>query len=130
MDITLQTGIRFLSGRVEKEKQLTKTIEFPTVNVKVATELLPTEGVYGVYIYRGNRQYVGVMHVGKHETIELHILDCQESIFDEILVIEILFPIRKETELSNLSTLTEQLKKDVVFVKKAVKQIQNCNVAI
>lgn len=138
MTITLQKGIRFLSGKVKKGKQLGRKIGFPTANLEVPLESLPPHGVYGVYVYRGNQQYLGIMNVGKrptiqdenHETIEVYILKFNESIYDETLVIEILFRIRNERKFSNLKELSKQLKKDVEFTKKAIHEIQKLSIAL
>lgn len=138
MAITLQTGARFMSGRVEQGKQLGRTIGFPTANLTIVPELLPAQGVYGVYVYRGYRQYLGVMNIGsrptfrdgEHQTIEVHILDFDAFIYGETLVIEVLFPIRKERKFSSLATLTAQLQKDVDFARAAFNEIQTHYVAI
>ena len=138
MTITLKTGARFMSGCVEQGKQLGRTIGFPTANLTVVSEILPAQGVYGVYVYRGGRQHLGVMNIGhrptfqdgEHQTIEVHILDFDESIYGEILVIEVLFPIRTERKFSSLVALTAQLQKDVVFARTAFNEIQTHNVAI
>ena len=138
MAITLQTGKRFMSGCVEQGKQLGRTIGFPTANLTIVSEVLPVQGVYGVYIYRGRNQYLGVMNIGhrptfqdgEHQTIEVHILDFNEFIYGEMLVIEVLFPIRMERKFSSLATLTAQLKKDVAFARTVFNEIQAHNVAI
>jgi riboflavin kinase len=125
--ITLQTGVRFMSGRVEQGKQVGRTLGFPTANLKISSEFLPIPGVYGVYVYRGYRQYLGVMNIGyrptfkdgDHQTIEVHLLDFDESIYGELLVIEVLFPIRKERKFSNLVDLISQLQKDEEFARTA-----------
>ena len=49
---------------------------------------------------------------GDHQTIEVHLLDFDESIYGEILAIEVLFPIRKERKFSDLVDLVLQLQKD------------------
>lgn len=138
MEITLQTGARFMSGRVEQGKKLGRTIGFPTANLNISTEFLPAQGVYGVYVYRGYRQYLGVMNIGhrptfrdsEHQTIEVHILDFNEFIYGETLVIEVLFPIRAERKFSSLAALTAQLQKDVDFARTAFNEIQTHYVAI
>lgn len=134
---TLQTDVRFLSGKVEKGKQLGKTIGFPTANLKVSLKSLPPKGVYGVYVYKNYKQYVGVMNIGtrptfqdgEHTTIEVHLLDFNETIYGETLLIELLFPIRSEKKFSNLDALIAQLKKDVAFTRRAVSEIQKKSVA-
>lgn len=132
MTTTLLTGVRFLSGRVETGNQLGRMIGFPTANLTVPSELYPSQGVYGVYVYRGFKQYLGLMNVGKrptirdgeHQTIEVHILNFNEEIYGETLVVEIVFPIREERKFPSIDALKAQLQKDVVFAKNAFKDIQ------
>ena len=138
MAITLQTGIRFLSGCVVQGKQVGRTLGFPTANLTVSSNLLPNEGVYGVHVYRGSRQYLGVMNIGyrptfqdgKHQTVEVHLLDFDESIYGETLVIEVLFLIRKERKFGALAELTSQLQKDVDYARIAFHEIQTHYVAM
>ncbi len=132
MTITLQIGARFMSGHVEQGKQLGRTLGFPTANLTISPEFLPAQGVYGVYVYRGYRQHLGVMNIGyrptfrdgEHQTVEVHLLDFNELIYGETLVIEVLFPIREERKFSDSATLITQLQKDVDFARKAFDEIQ------
>jgi len=138
MAITLQTGARFMSGCVDQGKQLGRALGFPTANLTISPEILPAQGVYGVYVYRGDSQYLGVMNIGsrptfrdgEHQTIEVHILDFDEFIYGETLVIEVLFPIRTERKFSSLAALTAQLQKDVDFARTAFNEIQAHYVAM
>ncbi|TSI02296.1 riboflavin kinase [Lysinibacillus sp. BW-2-10] len=138
MKITLQKGIRFMSGRVDKGKQVGRTLGFPTANLTISLGFLPTQGVYGVYVYRGFRQYLGVMNIGNrptfqdgvHQTIEVYLLDFDECIYGETLIIEVLFPIREERKFSSLAKLISQLQKDVDFARAAFHEISTRNVAM
>ena len=127
-----------MSGRVGQGKQIGRTLGFPTANVAILPEFLPAQGVYGVYVYRGNRQYLGIMNIGyrptfqdgEHQTVEVHLLDFDESIYGETLVIEVLFPIREERKFLGLAELTSQLQKDVVFARTAFNEIRTLYVAM
>lgn len=115
-----------LYGRVVKGKQLGRTIGFPTANVEIDTEMSLENGVYGVYVYRQNKRYFGVMNVGKrptfndgeHKTYEVHILDFQDDIYDENLTVEIMFHIRPERKFQQLQDLIQQLHLDVFHARK------------
>lgn len=127
-----------MSGRVDQGKRLGRTLGFPTANLSVPPGISLNRGVYGVYVYRGNRQYLGVMNIGnrptfqdgEHQTVEVHLLDFDENIYGEILVIEVLFPIRNERKFSGLAELSSQLQKDVDFARKAFNEISRRNVAM
>ena len=138
MAITLQTGARFMSGCVDLGGRRSIEQGFPTANLTISPEILPAQGVYGVYVYRGYSQYLGVMNIGsrptfrdgEHQTVEVHLLDFNELIYGETLVIEVLFPIRKERKFSDLDELTSQLQKDVDFARKSFNEIQAHYVAM
>ncbi|AZV41308.1 riboflavin kinase [Peribacillus asahii] len=116
----------FIVGQVEKGKQLGRTIGFPTANLNIANNVFLESGVYGVYVYYQSKKYLGMMNVGNrpsfndgnHQTIEVHIIDFNEYIYDEILTVEIMFYIRKEKKFNQLQDLISQLKADKFYARK------------
>lgn len=122
-----------LYGCVIKGKQLGRTIGFPTANVNVEVEVSLNNGVYGVRIYRQNKVYFGVMNVGKrptfddgeHMTYEVHILDFHHDIYDEQILVEIMFYIRPEQKFNQLKDLIQQLHADVFHARKQFRSVFN-----
>ncbi len=106
------------SGLVKKGRQLGRTIGFPTANVHVMKKykLIPSNGVYAVYVYLRNEKFKGVMNIGERPTVdgegitqEVHILDFKDDIYGEILKVEIVDFIRTETKFDTLKELINQI---------------------
>ena len=119
----LQTAAQYIEGTVESGKQLGRTIGFPTANIRPAEAYALKKGVYGGYVFIHGKRYMGVMNVGNrptfkdghHVTVEVHILNFNETIYAEHIVIEPMFPIRLEKKFSGVQALIEQLKQDVQY---------------
>lgn len=120
-------------GQVEKGKQLGRTIGFPTANLNITDNVLLESGVYGVYVYYQSKKYLGIMNVGNrpsfndgdHQTIEVHILDFNESIYHEMLTVERMFYIRKEKKFNQLQDLISQLQADTFYARKQFHLLKN-----
>ena len=127
----LQTAAQYIEGTVESGKQLGRTIGFPTANIRLAEAYALEKGVYGGYVFIHGRRYMGVMNVGNrptfkdghHVTVEVHILNFNETIYGEHIVIEPMFPIRLEKKFSGVQALIEQLKKDVQYAISRFTQV-------
>lgn len=114
-----------IMGVVVQGKQLGRTIGFPTANIAPYTSFTPSipKGVYGVHVFHGEDQYIGVMNVGErpsfddgnHLTYEVHILDFNANLYGEELTVEIAFYVRKERMFPSLPDLIQQLNKDVRY---------------
>lgn len=113
-----------LKGIVIHAKQLGRTIGFPTANINCNNEsLVPKCGIYATKVQILNRTYLGATNIGYNPTvngdklsIETHILDFDEDIYDEIIKIEFLERIRDEKKFSSLDDLKNQLEKDTRYV--------------
>lgn len=109
MNALKQFNFPVVVGRVEKGKQLGRTLGFPTANLNLIAGFSVENGVYGVYIYHNSKKYIGILNVGKrptfndgeHKSYEVHILDFDGWIYDEYLTMEIMFYIRGEKNLTN-----------------------------
>jgi len=108
-----------------------KDFGFPTVNIKLTNNELHIEnGVYVVSItlYRDVAHDVpitfkGMLYVGtrptlnlQETTIEIHILDFNEDIYDQQIFFQILHKIRDEIQFENIDALIEQLHRDKEIV--------------
>jgi len=113
-------------GRVERGKQLGRTIGFPTANLNLENGFLIEKGVYGVYVYHNSRKYLGILNVGnrptfndgEHKTYEVHILDFEKWIYDEYLTLEVKFFIRDEKKFNGLEELIAQIQADESYARK------------
>ena len=73
----------------------------------------------------GNKQYKGVANIGYSPTfddqtfsVEVHILDFNENIYDRKIRVNFIQRIRDEKKFSNISELSDQIKKDIVKARK------------
>lgn len=120
----------FLNGTVVEGNQLGRQMGFPTANLKINEwyKLIPAKGVYAVKIKIGSNNYNGMLNIGNrptlngtHETIEVNIFNFDEDIYNKSVRIEFYEKIRDEQKFDDISTLTNQLKKD----KESVLQVFN-----
>jgi riboflavin kinase/FMN adenylyltransferase len=113
-----------------------KVFGCPTVNIKLNDNNLHIKnGVYavGVTIDRGKRffaptMYHGMLYVGTRPTlnmqeitIEIHIFDFNEDIYNQQISFEILHKIRNEIQFESIEKLIDQLHQDREAVYEYLK---------
>lgn len=110
-----------LSGKVNKGKQLGRTIGFPTANLKIEEDykLIPQDGVYIVQSTINKKLVKGIMNIGnnptvdgKNKSIEVHYFDFNEDLYHKKVSVSILHRIRSEQKFENISQLKKQLELD------------------
>lgn len=112
----------FLTGFVQKGKQLGRTIGFPTANIKIQEnyKLIPKKGVYIVKSNLNNKIVFGVMNIGTNPTvegkdlsIEIYYLNYDSNLYEQKIKVSILEYIREEKKFESVDLLKQQLEKDV-----------------
>jgi riboflavin kinase/FMN adenylyltransferase len=101
-----------------------KDLGFPTVNIKLNDkELCIDKGIYVVVVTIDNQSYKGMLYVGTRPTlhlqeitIEIHILEFDEDIYDEQISFQILHKIRDEIHFDSIEKLIHQLHQDKEMV--------------
>jgi riboflavin kinase/FMN adenylyltransferase len=110
-----------ISGIVVKGNQRGRTIGFPTANIRVSDrfKLIPGNGVYAIKIKVKDRIHKGMLNIGIRPTvegteltIEAHIFNFSEDIYDQEVRMYFLERIRDEVKFANLEELKAQLQKD------------------
>jgi len=110
-----------ISGQVLHGKHLGHTIGFPTANIHVTdkNKLIPDDGVYAVRIIVNGKKYGGMLNSGyrptvdgKNYSIEVHIFNFDEDIYNQNITVEYVDKLRNEIHFHHLSDLKNQLKKD------------------
>jgi len=110
-----------MTGKVVTGNQLGRTIGFPTANLQIFPEnkLIPADGTYAVLVDLLQKKYKAMMNIGYrptvngfNKTIEVHIFDFNQSIYDEIVTIHFIKQIRNEVKFENIERLTAQLSRD------------------
>jgi riboflavin kinase/FMN adenylyltransferase len=110
-----------LSGTVVKGRMVGRSIDFPTANLHVNDpyKLIPADGVYAVWVKRGNDRHKGMLNIGmrptvdgKARTIEVNILDFNADLYGETLTLEFVKRLRDEARFDGIESLKQQLIKD------------------
>ena len=116
-----------LSGSVIKGDQRGSQIGFPTANMNVDNNIqIPKNGVYKVNVYLNEILYEGIMNIGHKPTVsedtrlslEVHIFDFHDDIYDAVLTVYFKKFIRDEIKFSSIDELIQQISKDIEEINK------------
>ncbi len=110
-----------IRGRVEKGRNRGgKLLGFPTANIRLTDELSPRQGVYAVIVECGDKIYKGVANIGYSPTfddhiytVEVHILDFEEDIYEKEIRVNFIARIRDEKKFSGIEELSARIGKDI-----------------
>jgi riboflavin kinase/FMN adenylyltransferase len=112
----------FLTGTIQKGKQLGRTIGFPTANIKIAEnyKLIPKIGVYVVRSVLNGKVVFGIMNIGTNPTvddgkqlsIEVYYLDFEADLYAQKIAVDLLHYIRPEQKFAGVDQLKIQLEAD------------------
>ena len=111
-----------LSGEVVKGNQVGRTLGYPTANIYLSdnNKLIPGDGVYSAYAYVDGVQYKSVVSIGNRPTfndskksIEVHILDFNQDIYNQNLKIEFIDFVRVQRKFDQIEDLIKQIKADI-----------------
>ncbi len=120
----------FIDGIVVKGDEIGKQLGYPTANLSVLGEykLIPADGIYAVRVRVAEKQYEGMLYIGKRPIfngsdlrIEVNIFNFNESIYDDTIRVSLVKKIRDDMNFSNLELLKNQLKKDEMMVQEAFR---------
>jgi len=117
-----------LKGKVTGGFKIGRKIGFPTANIFPDNEnkIVPAIGVYAVVFYWNKKHFKGMLNIGTRPTltsensisIEVHILDFNEDIYNQSVEIEFITKIRDEKKFNGVDELIEQLQNDKMKVIK------------
>lgn len=112
----------FLEGTVVSGYKVGRKIGYPTANLRVdfPNKLIPSIGVYAVYVYVNGEKHKGMLNIGYRPTInngtdlsiEVHILDFQGDIYHQKMRIEFIEFLRPEEKFHSVDELILQMHKD------------------
>lgn len=120
----------FIMGRVIGGHRIGQKIGFPTANIEPHDpyKLIPKDGVYAIKARVDGKTLKGMLNIGYRPTvggqkskksIEAHIFDFHEDIYNKEITIHMIQRIRGEKKFNNVDELVEQLQED----KKSSLQI-------
>lgn len=110
-----------LEGKVTRGNQIGRSLGFPTANIHVSdpNKLIPMDGAYLVNVLLQGISHQGMLNIGSRptlekgqKTIEVHIFEFNENIYDKIIRVNFLEFLRAEKKFGNLEELKLQLEKD------------------
>lgn len=120
-------GYRYiLEGKVVSGFHIGHTMGFPTANLQVAPEkLIPADGVYAVMVELDGEQHQGMLNIGTRPTlansdersIEVHIFDFHDNIYDKELRLSLVKRTRGEVKFASKEQLILQLQQDAAEIK-------------
>ena len=121
-----------ITGKVVHGEKRGRDIGFPTanINVKEGYKLIPADGVYAVKVCDKYKKLDGMLNIGTRPTvggenrsIEVHIFDFNEDIYDSEICIEFVTRIRKEQKFESVDALKAQLRIDEKAVRAELSKL-------
>jgi riboflavin kinase/FMN adenylyltransferase len=117
-----------ITGDIVEGSHLGREIGFPTANIEPHHEAIPPNGIYAVWVDVAGMRKAGTLNIGvrptvteeKKRTIEVHIMDFYQDIYNEEIEITFVERLRDEQKFSSLEALTDQIKKDVEKARKVL----------
>ena len=112
-----------LTGRVIKGRGAGNNLGFPTANIELfdKNKILPLNGVYAVKILFNHHAYKGMLNIGYNPTfgknklsIEAHIFNFNQNIYNETITIEFIKRIRNEKKFLTVDLLKKQISMDKI----------------
>lgn len=108
-----------ITGAVETGNQVGRQIGFPTANIRPndPLKLIPLEGVYAVIVNIDGEIRQGMLNIGfrptiensRRQTIEVHIFDFNQEIYNSGIEIAIIKRLRNEKRFPSVDHLKQQL---------------------
>ena len=120
-----------LTGIIFKDKQLGRTIGYPTANITIEEDykLIPNNGVYIAKSVLNGKTVFGMMNIGTRptvdgtkQTIEINFFDFKQDLYEQKITISLLHRMRSEQKFESIDALKNQLGKDK---KTALAFIEN-----
>jgi riboflavin kinase/FMN adenylyltransferase len=104
-----------------------RLLGFPTANIILQDELCPKSGVYAVTVQRRQQIHNGVANIGysptfddNQFTIEVHILDFNDSIYDETIRVNFMERLRDEIKFNGIDELSRQIRQDIETARRVL----------
>lgn len=120
----------FIEGTVQQGKHLGRKIHTPTINVPLDPDrLIPRKGVYATLVKAGGIWYDSISNVGNNPTfggeatrLETFLFDFQGDLYGRQVRVELLTFVRPERRFDGPLALEEQLKTDIQYVRRFLKE--------
>ena len=121
-----------LEGTVIRGKQLGRELGFPTANLPLPEGEIPENGVYAARVcVDGGKWMHAILNQGAHptfaegiQTVEIHLLDRREDLYDRRIRVEYPFFLREERTFASGQELSEQIARDVQRAKQLLEEME------
>jgi len=97
-----------------------KVLGVPTANLVTENDLLPSCGIYVVWVRRDGHRLPGVANIGtcptfgnQELTLEVHLLDFDGDLYGEVLYVEFVDRLREERRFAAIEELAAQIRADM-----------------
>jgi riboflavin kinase/FMN adenylyltransferase len=97
-----------------------KILGVPTANLASENDLLPSCGIYAVWVIRDGKRLPGVANIGtcptfenQDLTLEAHLLDFTGDLYGEVLQVEFVARLRDEQRFPSIDELAAQIRADM-----------------
>ena len=115
-----------VTGRVVAGKgRGAKMLGVPTANLVSENDLLPSCGIYAVWVKRDGKRLPGVANIGTCPTfdnqelsLEVHLLDYDGDLYGELLQVEFVDRLREERRFPSIESLAAQIRTDIGTARK------------
>lgn len=123
-----------LTGKVVQGQQIGRELGFPTANLVIQNphKIIPPNGIYAVLAHYKSQIYKGMLYIGNRPTvdkglarsIEVHIFQFQQSIYDQELRLDFIQYLRGDAKFETMEELKTQLKLDQAAALAALANIE------
>ena len=112
-------------GTVERDRQIGRTIGFPTANIVYPSGKFPLKiGVYQTLVAVDGKGYKAITNFGARPTFEngevwteTHLLDFNGDLYGKTLSVSFVKYLREVKKFESVEALKEQLKKDKEYAR-------------
>jgi riboflavin kinase / FMN adenylyltransferase len=118
-----------IKGRVVSGRGIGRRLGYPTANIDYLPYILPKSGVYYTKVIYQGKSYHGVTNIGNKPTyfdlpitVETHVFEMDKNLYNEEIRIEFIEYIRPELKFDSEVALSEQIYKDIEYVKLKIKE--------
>lgn len=118
-----------IRGSVVKGKSVGKRIGFPTANLKVASELIPGNGIYAAWAVVSGRRRKAVVNIGTAPTfggrkrcVEVHVMGFEGDLYGDGMEVEFVRRLRGERAFPSVGALQRQIGRDIERALRILKE--------
>jgi riboflavin kinase / FMN adenylyltransferase len=118
-----------VEGRVERGRQIGRTLGFATANLTLGELIEPRRAVYAVRAIIDGRRLDGVANFGRKPTVgdvapllEVHVFDFAEDLYDKKVGVDFIAFLRDERKFDGLEALKAQIAADCQEAKRKLSE--------